>query len=141
MDPVSAIGFAAAVLQFADFGAQVVSKAREISRSSTGRTALEAGLLASVGDLDRLSQGAKQVLQDTQQLRTNDDLLQVFREIETFHSEFSGILQSVRDRGKERHALKAAISAQRNEDHVAKAEARLSLIRTRILSYALFSLW
>lgn len=116
MDPVSAIGLAAAVLQFADFGAQVVSKAREISRSSTSRTALEAGLLASVGDLDRLSQGAKQVLQGTQQFKTNDDLLQVFREIETFHSEFSGILQSLRDRGKERNALKAAISAQRNED-------------------------
>lgn len=141
MDPVSAIGVAAAVLQFADFGAQFVSKAREISRSSIGRTVLEARLLDSVEDLDRLSQGAKQVLQDTQQLRTNADLLQVFREIESFHSEFSGLLQALEDRGKERHAWKAAVSAYRNEDHVAQAEARLSLIRTRILSYALFSLW
>lgn len=141
MDPVSAIGLVAAVLQFADFGAQIVLKAREISQSSTSRTALETELLISVDDLDRLSQGAKQVLQDTQQLKTNTDLLQIFREIETFHAEFSGLLQVLEDRDKERNALRAAVSAYRNEDHVAKAKARLSLIRTRILSYALVSLW
>lgn len=141
MDPVSAIGLVAAVLQFADFGAQIVSKAREISQSSTSRTALETELLVSVDDLDRLSQGAKQVLQDTQQLKTNTDLLQIFREIEAFHAEFSGLLQVLEDRDKQRNALRAAVSAYRNEDHVAKAKARLSLIRTRILSYALVSLW
>lgn len=141
MDPVSAIGVVAPVLQFADSRAQGISKAREISHTSTGRTALEDELLTSVDDLDRLSQGAPQVLQDTQQLKTNTDIFQVFREIETFHAKLSELLQILKDRDKERNALRAAVSAYRNEDHVAKAKARLSLIRTRILSYALVSLW
>ncbi|KAI7780578.1 hypothetical protein LA080_015861 [Diaporthe eres] len=78
MDPVSAIGVVAPVLQFADSGAQGISKAREISHTSTGRTALEDELLTSVDDLDRLSQGAPQVLQDTQQLKTNTDIFQKY---------------------------------------------------------------
>lgn len=141
MDPVSAIGLTAAVLQLADFGAQVVSKARQISRSPVGRTALETELLVSVEDLDRLSQEAKNLLDDTQQLKTNADLLQVFREIEKFHAEFSGLMQVLEGRDKQRNTLKATVSAYRSKDHVAKAMTRLSIIRTRILSYALFSMW
>lgn len=140
MDPVSAIGLAAAVLQFADFGAQLVSKARNISSSTTNRTDLETELLVTFKDLDRLSQGAKQALKDKLRHSRSEDLSRVLDEVETLHEEFSDLLKILESR-KNKNTLKAAFSAYRNEGQVAKAMARISVIRTRILSYVLFSLW
>lgn len=140
MDPVTAIGLAAAVLQFADFGTQLVSKARKISSSTTNRTDLETDLLVTFEDLDRLSQRAKQVLKDNQEHSRSQHLWKILEEVQTLHEEFCNLLKILESR-KKKNTLKAAFSAHHNEGQVVEAMARISSVRYRILSNILFSLW
>ena len=63
MDPFSALPVAASVVQFLDFGCQVVSKAKDIYRSSDGISIDHAQSQAAAKRLINLSEGMKSYLQ------------------------------------------------------------------------------
>jgi hypothetical protein len=55
MDPFSALGLAAAVVQFVQFGSKLVSESQEIYQSATGSTIEHAELERACQDLSQLS--------------------------------------------------------------------------------------
>lgn len=63
MDPFSALSVAAAVVQFLDFGCQVVSKAKAINRSVDGRSIDHSQSEATAKRLVNLAEGMKSSLQ------------------------------------------------------------------------------
>jgi hypothetical protein len=74
LDPLTAISLAGNVLQFVDFGSKVISKTRELTKSSNGTTqgAYNAEIL--VRDLKRVSEQLKGgVRAASVALRTDDD--------------------------------------------------------------------
>lgn len=56
MDPLSALGVACAVTQFIDFGAEVLSKGYEISKSVDGATESNSEVEAITADIENLSE-------------------------------------------------------------------------------------
>jgi hypothetical protein len=63
MDPFSALSVAASVVQFLDFGCQVVSKAKAINRSADGVSIDHAQSEAAAKRLVHLAEGMKSSLQ------------------------------------------------------------------------------
>jgi hypothetical protein len=55
MDPLSALGVAAAVVEFVDFGAEIISTAREICESSVGATKRNSTYEITVSEFEQLS--------------------------------------------------------------------------------------
>jgi len=65
LDPVSALGVAAAVVQFVDYGTQIVSKGRKIYRSGDGTLAENVELEATSSRLRDLAAPIQKSLTDT----------------------------------------------------------------------------
>lgn len=57
LDPLSALGVAASVVQFIEFGAKLISKNRELSRSSTGALVEHGEMIAASNRLKELDDG------------------------------------------------------------------------------------
>lgn len=65
LDPLTAFGLAANVIQFVNFGTTVLSKASELHRSSTGQLLEHQEIHAAARRLDQLCQGIEEALNKT----------------------------------------------------------------------------
>ncbi|PMD58404.1 uncharacterized protein K444DRAFT_614188 [Hyaloscypha bicolor E] len=59
MDPLTALGLAAAVVQFVDFGVEIFHKSKEILHSASGASVENASIKTTTSDLQRLLEKIK----------------------------------------------------------------------------------
>ncbi|KAH6999580.1 hypothetical protein EDB80DRAFT_883925 [Ilyonectria destructans] len=96
MDPLSALGFAANILQFVDIGYKLVSSVIEVHNSVTGTTSDNFNVLDTVGNLENVSErlGAstkqipdKEALVAWKAWRKQDDMLSIRRRLDEYRQQ------------------------------------------------------
>lgn len=142
MDPVTAIGVAAAVLQFADAGKRLFSRAREIAASSEHLTATEADFTHGLDTLSKLAERVRAIIYTFGEEVNDADLIGLLREVRTVPDEFPRLMQSLRLRGNGKASgVQAVASASLVAKEAKMAVQRLEVMRDRAISFTLFSLW
>lgn len=142
MDPVTAIGVAAAVFQFADVGKRLFSRAREIAASSEGLTATEAEFTQGLAILSRLAERVKTTIHTFGEAVDDADLIELLREVREVPEEFPRLIKSLGLRGSGKASgVQAVASASLVAREAKAAVQRLEGMRDRAISFTLFSLW
>ncbi|KAJ4154134.1 hypothetical protein LMH87_010597 [Akanthomyces muscarius] len=72
MDPVSALGVAAAVVQFVDFGVRLISSTGQLYRSASGHTEEEVYLITIASDLSQLARCVRTEAMSLSRTKTDD---------------------------------------------------------------------
>lgn len=150
MDPVSAIGVAAAVVQFVDFGKRLVSRAHQIQASPVSRTERESELLLSLSELREQAVQAKQTFGRFPEAQSDQKLARIFDDVEAAANEFDAMLEGLRSRSEANaipknkdmlQSLSVGLDSIRAEKQVQKALSRLNYIQRRGYSFTLSALW
>ncbi|KAF3762491.1 hypothetical protein M406DRAFT_107917 [Cryphonectria parasitica EP155] len=151
MDPVTAVGVAAAVVQFVDYGKRLLSRAHEIYKSPDGRTESESKLLSGLKDLRTQATQAYETLGRFPAAQSDSDIAEIFGDVEKASREFDDLLASIQQRQsrqkydrKGKKVLKStqlAWNSLRDESEVKTLLKRLDGIRDRGVSFTLLSLW
>ncbi|KAH7309520.1 hypothetical protein B0I35DRAFT_440170 [Stachybotrys elegans] len=159
MDPLSALGIAAAVVQFIDFGTRLVSTAGEIYQSPSGRTENEVSLTTVASDLAQLSTA---VSSQTRLLNhgthpqgsTEALLLEICEECDRAANELDNAISSLRKKRQNqlfkfgitdrttstKHSLSTALKTIRSFD-APSWNSRLADLRMRMMTALLGVLW
>ncbi|PTB60142.1 hypothetical protein M431DRAFT_502264 [Trichoderma harzianum CBS 226.95] len=95
MDPVNAVGIAAAVVQFADFGFRLVKSAWELYKSPSGQASEYIELSAVSQDLSSLADAVKAKL-DESQGSIGEVFTRLYRECKATNDELQSILSNLR---------------------------------------------
>jgi hypothetical protein len=163
MEPTSAIGVAAAAIQFLDFGSRLLSSSCDIYRSPSGQTAKQVALSAIVGDLSSLLNQVEQTI--SAGLRSGahpspaqDRLLGLCGECKNLIAPLNQSLSRLqRDRASDLcfggqdaeekcgrgvlMSLRLALKAVWNESEIVETFDKLDAMKRRITAAALFALW
>ncbi|OAA77073.1 hypothetical protein LEL_06757 [Akanthomyces lecanii RCEF 1005] len=107
MDPVSALGVAAAVVQFVDFGVRLISSTGQLYRSASGHTEEEVYLTTIASDLSQLARCVRTEAMSLSRTKTDD--------IGGPYSTLRTICEQCEEAAKQ---LDAAIHKVRKEDSV-----------------------
>ncbi|KAE9368850.1 hypothetical protein N431DRAFT_65065 [Stipitochalara longipes BDJ] len=140
MDPLSAIGFAGAVVQFVSFAHEIISIGKEVYRSPTGarQEFTEIGIMLE--DLAKLHQSLRsdpvRVSRLARLWRWQDDgkLLDLLECCDSIHKELERILKSLVVRGSDRKwkSLCKAVKLVWNESEINDLERRLCRLQRHI---------
>lgn len=142
MDPVTAIGVAAVVLQFADVGKRLFSRAREFAASSEHLTATETDFTHGLATLSKLAERVKTTIHTFGEEVGDVDLIELLRDVRAVPDEFPRLVQSLNLRGSGRASgVQAIASASLVASEAKTAVQRLEGMRDRAISFTLFSLW
>lgn len=144
MDPTTAIGVAAAVVQFVDFGTRLVVRARQIYASPDSRTAQESQLLLSLSELRDLAAQAKDTFNRYPEVQSDRHLAGIYDDVENAAQEFDDILKGLKSRDKRKGKLKSigtGYESIKTEKQVRQVIGRLEYIRRRGYSFTLSALW
>ncbi|KAI0902000.1 hypothetical protein F4806DRAFT_22321 [Annulohypoxylon nitens] len=130
MDPFSAIGLAGNIISFLDFGYKVLSKSKDIYKSTTGTTALNNELLLETRQLQGVTEGLQMpglVGLSDQEL----ELKQLAAECSTVSSDLARLINDLKARNPDskRESLRAAFRDWKKKDK--KDDLRLRLDRCR----------
>ncbi|KAK2597927.1 hypothetical protein N8I77_012679 [Diaporthe amygdali] len=146
MDPVSAIGVAAAVVQFVDFGKRLVSRAHQIQASPVSRTERESELLLSLSELREQAVQVKQTFDRFPEAQSDQKLARIFDDVEAAANDFDAMLEGLRSRSEANanpknknmmQSLSVGLDSIRAEKQVQKALSRLDYIQRRGYSFTL----
>lgn len=144
MDPTTAIGVAAAVVQFVDFGKRLVVRARQIYVSPESRTAQESQLILSLNELRDLAALAKDTFNRYPEVQSDRHFAEIYDDVENAAQEFDEILEGLKSRDKKRGKLKSisiGFESIKTEKQVRQVISRLEYIRRRGYSFTLSALW
>lgn len=134
MHALDALSVAAAVVQFVDFGADIVSAAREICESAAGGTMWNATLEKSVSALKDISNKLT-VSSSVQSQAQYQNLVNLAKESQTICKNLLDILGNIKakDPSSKRQALVAAIKAKLKEGETKVLAERFDECRKQIV--------
>ncbi|KAH6977383.1 hypothetical protein BKA56DRAFT_588189 [Ilyonectria sp. MPI-CAGE-AT-0026] len=132
MDPLSALGFAANILQFVDIGYKLVSSVIEVHNSVTGTTSDNFNVLDTVGNLENVS---GRLRASTKQIPDKEALYSLSVNCQALAEELLKICQSlkVKKPGSTRESISVAWKAWRKQDDMLSIRRRLDEYRQQIL--------
>lgn len=132
MDPLTAFGLAANILQFIDFGYLLISSAVEANSSVTGTTADNSDLLVTIGRLEEVSGQLKTSAPPSSE---HEALHRLSHSCQTLSEELLRILRSLRvdKRGSARQSLSVAWRTWRKQGKITSIRSRLDEYRSQIL--------
>ncbi|PNP58257.1 hypothetical protein THARTR1_01772 [Trichoderma harzianum] len=136
MDPVNAVGIAAAVVQFADFGFRLIYSAYELYKSPSGQRSEYIDLSVVSQDLVRLANAIRAKL-DESQGPGGEVFIRLYRECKSTNSELQSILKKLRVRGSGKielaaDGLRVAFRQVAAAGDIEKLADRLSQIRQQM---------
>jgi 6-phosphogluconate dehydrogenase len=145
MDPISALGIAAAAVQFIDFGSKLVSRSKEIYQSSSGFSAEHVDLTETTNKMISLSQNLESTLQNSasQTLEFHESqLLEVCRQCLQISSELITAINKIRTQGGHRkwNSFEQAFKSIWSQGQLDKLRKRLDESRQQLIVHILVSL-
>lgn len=132
MDPLSALGFAANILQFVDIGYKLVSSVIEVHNSVTGTTSENFNVLDTVGNLENVS---GRLRASTKQIPDKEALYSLSVNCQALAEELLKICQSLKvmKPGSTRESISVAWKAWRKQGDMLSIRRRLDEYRQQIL--------
>ncbi|KAH6714421.1 hypothetical protein BKA61DRAFT_359607 [Leptodontidium sp. MPI-SDFR-AT-0119] len=133
MDPITAVGFAASILQFIDFSWGVITGTYEIYKSTTGSTHENAHISTVVDDLERATDG---LISDVEGKTKNEkELCKLADKCHDLSQDLLKILKQlqVSEKNSKWQSLKVKVASMRKEKEIAFIEGRLDRYRSQIL--------
>lgn len=158
MDPVSAVGVAAAAMQFLDFGLRLLSTSYDIYKSPSGRTAKQVTLSTIVDDLTDLLDQTKDTTSAGYAYTSpaEEQLLRLSKECKALVAPLHEALGRLRkagpteftfeepQSGKEksiRKTLRAALKSVWEESEIDETIGKLDKMKRRMMTATLLALW
>ena len=153
MDPLSAVGLAAAVVQFTDFGARLLNDSIKIYRSADGQTSQHVQLATISQDLQELAVNielkSKTLHQPGRPLEHTEGLLvRLCGECQEISSQLSNVLSRIKADRKSsssidlmKESMAAAIRTYRSESEITQLQQSLSEVRQQMMMISLTILW
>jgi hypothetical protein len=131
MDPLTAFGLAANILQFIDFGWKLIESAVDVHGSVSGTTAQNSDLLVTVGGLEEVSTDLKN---STSSSPEDKGLVALSQKCHTLSKELLNLLKSLQTKpGSTRGSMKVAWKSWRRKDEITSIRSRLNEYRSQIL--------
>jgi hypothetical protein len=133
MDPITAVGFAASILQFIDFSWGVITGTYEVYKSATGTTLENAHINTVVNDLERVTDG---LISDFEVKTKNEkELCKLADKCHDLSQDLSKILKKLQvlEKNSKWRSLRVKIASMRKEKEIASIEDRLDRYRSQIL--------
>jgi hypothetical protein len=133
MDPITAVGFAASILQFIDFSWGVITGTYEVYKSATGTTLENAHINTVVNDLERVTDG---LISDIEgKTKHEKELCKLADKCHNLSQDLSKILKKLQisEENSKWKSLKVKIASMRKEKEIASIENRLDKYRSQIL--------
>lgn len=137
MDPVNALGIAAAVVHFADFGFRLVKSAWELYKSPSGQASEYIELSVVSQDLSNLADAIKAKL-DESQGSVGEVFTRLYRECKSANDELQSILSKLKVKAGSNKielaadGLRVAFRQVAAADDIEKLADRLSQIRQQM---------
>ncbi|EAQ87685.1 hypothetical protein CHGG_04304 [Chaetomium globosum CBS 148.51] len=157
MEPVSAVGVAAAALQFLDFGSRLLSTSRQIYRSPSGRTARQVTLSTITNDLAHILAHVEQATASiTPTSLAYHQLVSLSTECKDLIAPLNDALAALGKDGdsvfmydegkrvKEKSVLKtlrSALEAIWNQAEIEETIAKLRDMERRVTTAVIFAIW
>ena len=141
MDPITAVGFAASILQFIEFSWGVITGTYEVYKSTTGTTHENAHISTVVNDLERATDG---LISDVEGKTKNEkELCNLADKCHELSQDLSKILKKLQasEKNSKWLSLKVKVASMRKEKEIASIEDRLDRYRSQILVRLNFMLW
>jgi hypothetical protein len=146
MDPISAIGIAAAIVQFAEFGYKLVAKTRIVAKKASGQNVEQIELATVSYDLGQLFDGVESKIEQgaSQQKVDQDDIgsgassqtfVRLCQECRDIRDELQSLFQSWRP-GKSRmdlESLRLLLRRAFDIDKIDKLAGRLKEVRQQTM--------
>jgi hypothetical protein len=133
MDPITAVGFAASILNFIDFSWNLVSGTYEVYKSTTGTTSDNAHISTVLDDLEATTEGLAYDIEG----KTNHEknLCKLADGCYELSQDLAKILRKlqVSEKNSKWQSLKVKWASMRKEKTVASIEIRLDRYRSQIL--------
>jgi hypothetical protein len=131
MDPLTAFGLAANIIQFLDFGWSLIETAVEVHGSVNGTTSQNSDLLATVGGLEEVSTVLKNSASSGPQDKA---LVALSQKCHNLSKELLNLLKSLQAKpGSTRGSMKVAWKSWRKKDEITSIRSRLNEYRSQIL--------
>jgi hypothetical protein len=133
MDPITAVGFAASILQFIDFSWGVITGTYEVYKSATGTTLENAHINTVVNDLERVTDG---LISDIEgKTKHEKELCKLADKCHDLSQDLSKILKKLQisEKNSKWQSLRVKIASMRKEKEIASIENRLDKYRSQIL--------
>jgi hypothetical protein len=131
MDPVTAFGLVAGIIQFIDFSRTLIESAVEVHNSVTGTTADNADMLVTIGRLEEVSGELRAPASSNPEYQA---LCKLCANCQTLAKELLFILRSLSDKGgSKRQSVGVAFKTWRERDKVSSIRTRLNEYRSQIL--------
>jgi hypothetical protein len=148
MDPFSALSLAGNIIQFVDFGARLLSNARELYRSPVGSLSVHDEITLVTTDLETLVKRLRGPVNARPSSEENDNQLQTLRKIcgeaATVAEELLKRLETLKLSGEEKHrgwrTVGLAVRSLWNEKEIAGLSNRLVMLKEALKTRVLFSL-
>jgi len=133
LPPLDALSVAAAVVQFVDFGAEIISAAKEICDSAEGATQRNSTLKISVIDMEDLSKRLKTSSSDVQ-VQHYPSLFRLAETSEKLSGKLIDLLKKIEAKNptSRGHAFIAAIKAKLEDGKMKGLQERLDECRKQI---------
>ncbi|KAH0534152.1 hypothetical protein FGG08_007261 [Glutinoglossum americanum] len=133
MDPLTAVSFAAGILQFIDFSWGIISGTYEVYRSGSGTTAENAHISTVLTDLERVTDGLCTDIEG--KTKHERELCKLADKCHDLSQDLAKILRKLKatDKNSKWQSLKVKWASMRNESEVASVENRLDRYRAQIL--------
>jgi chromosome segregation ATPase len=141
MDPITAVGFAASILQFIEFSWGVITGTYEVYKSTTGTTHENAHISTVVNDLERATD---RLISDVEGKTKNEkELCNLADKCHELSQDLSKILKKLQasEKSSKWLSLKVKVASMRKEKEIASIEDRLDRYRSQILVRLNFMLW
>jgi hypothetical protein len=141
MDPITAVGFAASILQFIEFSWGVITGTYEVYKSTTGTTHENAHISTVVKDLERATD---RLISDVEGKTKNErELCKLADKCHELSQDLSKILKKLQasEKNSKWLSLKVKVASMRKEKEIASIEDRLDRYRSQILVRLNFMLW
>jgi len=145
LDPLTALSLAGTIVQFVDFGSKIISKSRDLARSSTGTSEEASNHEIIINDLLKLSRSLREQLQTANSSGSADDDNQTLQAVCTGCIQLSerllARLNSVKiqaNAGK-RKIFRLAVRAVWSQKEIHKLHLELGDFRNQIELHVLIS--
>ncbi|KAL9095848.1 MAG: hypothetical protein Q9165_001845 [Trypethelium subeluteriae] len=137
MDPITAIGTVASIVQLVDFGSGLLSKSRELYNSQTGLTQYCDDLVLTTGHLQSLADQVRKLDSDE-----NDELGRLCRRCNEVSDDLLRALAGLKVEGKHKRwqSARKALKTVLGKDRIQDLERRLAGIRAELNFYSTFML-
>lgn len=142
LDPISALGVAAAVVQFVDFGFELTSKSRELAKSSTGSLIDHRDLIDAANRLEILDdrlQKSSAIVQQQKLSREEEALLEVSGKCRKTAGELRKTLESIAAKPGEGtfKSFRQAFKAVWHKDSIENMRSRINDLQQQLCIHLL----